>query len=176
MPKLGAFSRSCSLRPATRISKNSSRLLPTMQRKRRRSSSGTRGSVASASTRRLNASVESSRLMGGGCGSTAGIGVRLDAGHRRILLVGVRGFEPPTSCSQSKRATGLRYTPNRAIMPSPRERPLPRVRVEARALDCLDDGVRIDGGRVVLDGRRLFLERDVDALDAGKLTDGAGHA
>ena len=26
-------------------------------------------------------------------------------------LVGVRGFEPPTSCSQSKRATGLRYTP-----------------------------------------------------------------
>ena len=37
------------------------------------------------------------------------------AGTRRIysreLLVGVRGFEPPTSCSQSKRATGLRYTP-----------------------------------------------------------------
>ena len=27
------------------------------------------------------------------------------------ILVGVRGFEPPTSCSQSKRATGLRYTP-----------------------------------------------------------------
>src|SRR5438094_3446644 len=26
-------------------------------------------------------------------------------------LVGVRGFEPPTSCSQSKRATRLRYTP-----------------------------------------------------------------
>jgi hypothetical protein len=26
-------------------------------------------------------------------------------------MVGVRGFEPPTSCSQSKRATGLRYTP-----------------------------------------------------------------
>ena len=26
-------------------------------------------------------------------------------------LVGVEGFEPPTSCSQSKRATGLRYTP-----------------------------------------------------------------
>ena len=29
-------------------------------------------------------------------------------------LVGVRGFEPPTSCSQSKRATGLRYTPRTA--------------------------------------------------------------
>ena len=29
-------------------------------------------------------------------------------------LVGVRGFEPPTSCSQSRRATGLRYTPKGA--------------------------------------------------------------
>ena len=37
-----AGSSSCCLRPATRISKNSSRLLPTMQRKRSRSSSGTR--------------------------------------------------------------------------------------------------------------------------------------
>ena len=27
-------------------------------------------------------------------------------------LVGVEGFEPPTSCSQSRRATRLRYTPN----------------------------------------------------------------
>ena len=27
------------------------------------------------------------------------------------LLVGARGFEPPTSCSQSRRATGLRYAP-----------------------------------------------------------------
>jgi hypothetical protein len=27
------------------------------------------------------------------------------------LLVGVRGFEPPTSWSQTRRATGLRYTP-----------------------------------------------------------------
>ena len=26
-------------------------------------------------------------------------------------LVGAEGFEPPTSCSQSKRATGLRYAP-----------------------------------------------------------------
>ena len=32
-------------------------------------------------------------------------------GTRRGRRVGVRGFEPPTSCSQSKRATGLRYTP-----------------------------------------------------------------
>ena len=27
------------------------------------------------------------------------------------VLVGARGFEPPTSCSQSRRATGLRYAP-----------------------------------------------------------------
>ena len=26
-------------------------------------------------------------------------------------MVGVGGFELPTSCSQSRRATGLRYTP-----------------------------------------------------------------
>ena len=29
-------------------------------------------------------------------------------------MVGVEGFEPPTSCSQSRRATRLRYTPNDA--------------------------------------------------------------
>jgi hypothetical protein len=28
-----------------------------------------------------------------------------------ILLVGARGFEPPTSCSQSRRATRLRHAP-----------------------------------------------------------------
>ena len=27
-------------------------------------------------------------------------------------VVGVAGFEPTTSCSQSRRDTGLRYTPN----------------------------------------------------------------
>ena len=32
-----------------------------------------------------------------------------------MSLVGVRGFEPPTSCSQSKRATGLRYTPSASL-------------------------------------------------------------
>ncbi len=32
----------------------------------------------------------------------------------RGMLVGARGFEPPTSCSQSKRATGLRYAPKSA--------------------------------------------------------------
>ena len=28
-----------------------------------------------------------------------------------IKMVGVEGFEPPTFCSQNRRATGLRYTP-----------------------------------------------------------------
>ncbi len=46
--------------------------------------------------------------------------LRRDVGHRfqpRVSdrfpenLVGARGFEPPTSCSQSRRATGLRYAP-----------------------------------------------------------------
>ncbi len=31
--------------------------------------------------------------------------------RRQPSLVGVEGFEPPTSCSQSRRATRLRYTP-----------------------------------------------------------------
>jgi hypothetical protein len=30
--------------------------------------------------------------------------------YKRVV-VGVEGFEPPTSCSQSRRATKLRYTP-----------------------------------------------------------------
>ncbi len=29
----------------------------------------------------------------------------------RGITFGVEGFEPPTSCSQSRRATRLRYTP-----------------------------------------------------------------
>ena len=44
---------------------------------------------------------------------------QLSYGHHRVTsasrcarwLVGVEGFEPPTSCSQSRRATRLRYTP-----------------------------------------------------------------
>ena len=40
------------------------------------------------------------------------------AGFRRPLdtLVGARGFEPPTSCSRSKRATRLRYAPTFLIL------------------------------------------------------------
>ena len=32
-----------------------------------------------------------------------------------ILVVGVRGFEPPTSASRTQRATGLRYTPVNSV-------------------------------------------------------------
>jgi hypothetical protein len=32
--------------------------------------------------------------------------------QKRLEIVGVAGFEPTTSCSQSRRDTGLRYTPN----------------------------------------------------------------
>jgi hypothetical protein len=34
---------------------------------------------------------------------------QLSYSHHKV--VGVEGFEPPTSCSQSRRATRLRYTP-----------------------------------------------------------------
>ena len=35
-----------------------------------------------------------------------------DARHSPVKLVGEEGFEPPTSCSQSRRATRLRYSPD----------------------------------------------------------------
>jgi hypothetical protein len=36
---------------------------------------------------------------------------RIGSGSSECCMVGARGFEPPTSCSQSRRATGLRYAP-----------------------------------------------------------------
>ena len=53
----------CPTRPATRTMKNSSRLLAEIDRNRSRSSSGWFGLAASSSTRRLNSSHDSSRLM-----------------------------------------------------------------------------------------------------------------
>jgi hypothetical protein len=38
-------------------------------------------------------------------------GIKTLAGSRKV--VGVEGFEPPTFCTQNRRATGLRYTPNK---------------------------------------------------------------
>jgi hypothetical protein len=37
------------------------------------------------------------------------------ATQERLSFVGVAGFEPTTSCSQSRRDTGLRYTPKIGI-------------------------------------------------------------
>ena len=44
-----------------------------------------------------------------------GCSIQLSYGRKaeRFGLVGVEGFEPPTFCSQSRRATRLRYTPIR---------------------------------------------------------------
>ncbi|MNI29641.1 hypothetical protein D3C73_834620 [compost metagenome] len=56
-------SRTWPFRPATRVMKNSSRLLAEMDRKRTRSSSGWLSFAASSSTRPLKASHDSSRLM-----------------------------------------------------------------------------------------------------------------
>ena len=39
-------------------------------------------------------------------------------GNPGYEMVGVEGFELSTSCSQSKRATGLRHTPNLSILPN----------------------------------------------------------
>lgn len=43
--------------------------------------------------------------------------MRMNRQHEK-LMVGVIGFEPTTSCSQSKRATGLRHTPTEATSES----------------------------------------------------------
>ena len=48
----------------------------------------------------------------GGCSIQLSYGRVLELSLQRFLkMVGVEGFEPPTFCSQSRRATGLRYTP-----------------------------------------------------------------
>ena len=57
--------------------------------------------------------------------------IRLSYGHNSLgnqyyfyckNLVGVERFELPTSCSQSRRATRLRYTPKRATIPISRQK------------------------------------------------------
>src|SRR5262245_34451903 len=84
-------SRTWPRRPATRTMKNSSRLLAQIDRKRTRSRSGWFWFSASSSTRRLNCSHDSSRLMnrsgllaisllaGGGAAAGAGVAARASA-------------------------------------------------------------------------------------------------
>ena len=49
----------------------------------------------------------------GGCSIQLSYGhmLELNLGRFDKKMVGVEGFEPPTFCSQNRRATGLRYTP-----------------------------------------------------------------
>src|SRR5580765_459275 len=54
------------------------------------------------------------------CGSLEVLFARLHhkaSGTGKLGMVGARGFEPPTSCSQSRRATGLRYAPTKELQP-----------------------------------------------------------
>jgi hypothetical protein len=46
----------------------------------------------------------------GSCSIQLSYGVKSGAKN-----VGVAGFEPTTSCSQSRRDTGLRYTPKKTV-------------------------------------------------------------
>ena len=59
----------------------------------------------------------------------------------RIGVVGVEGFEPPTSCSQSRRATRLRYTPPTEPELLPSQSPAARQRDE-RAAYCPATGAQ----------------------------------
>jgi hypothetical protein len=54
-------------------------------------------------------------------------GAREQLDGPKIRMVGVRGFEPPTPCSQSRCATGLRHTPNPAEIISFRRFAAPHV-------------------------------------------------
>ena len=74
----------CPTRPATRTMKNSSRLLAEIDRKRSRSSSGWPRLSASSSTRRLNSSHDSSRLM-----NRSGEVIRSGRAHWRRRALGV---------------------------------------------------------------------------------------
>ena len=49
-----------------------------------------------------------------------------------LLVVGARGFEPPTPCSQSRCATGLRHAPSEATGQYTRMRESPRKRLRGR--------------------------------------------
>ena len=93
----------CSLMPATRISKNSSRFEETIVRNRSRSSSGTDSSAACASTRRLNARMPSSRL------SERHAEPRF-VPVMRLMSIRIRSYIPMTP---------VVYAPTRRVLPCP---------------------------------------------------------
>ena len=62
--------------------------------------------------------------------------MQITAGYKSTKLVGVERFELPTSWSQTRRATRLRYTPERAIIYLPiRERSIKKRRANLRWRD-----------------------------------------
>ena len=119
-------SLSC-FRPETRISKNSSRLLLEMHRKRSRSSSGVRASSACASTRWLNSSAEVSRLMKscGFIGSPAPTPAPT-AGSRPRPPGSAPWTAPAPSCTAPSAAGSRRAASDRSAAP----------RAAARLPDC----------------------------------------
>ena len=88
------------IRPATRTMKNSSRFEATMAANLTRSSSGTPASAASSSTRSLNASHDSSRLMNSDGSSTAA------RAHSVAPAWRIRIWRPYVSANMSARADG----------------------------------------------------------------------
>ena len=73
----------------------------------------------------------------GRCSIQLSYGQTIPRATRGAALVGVEGFEPPTSCSQSKRATGLRYTPEGA---NHTHRPIQRQTVRKQGAKGLSAG------------------------------------
>src|SRR5271155_4603253 len=148
IPTSGAFRRSCSRKPATRISKNSSRLLLTMHRKRKRSSSGVIGSSARARTRRLKARADSSRLIGDGSASFAVPGlcaVNVTVGRAaggEAATVSELGM---TGSLRERGQFGYRHRPQRPLERKP----------DAAPAGFAIDVVKIGPMRRELSGRRL---------------------
>src|SRR5258708_18991688 len=125
-PVVAAASLICSFSPETRISKNSSRLEETMQRKRRRSSSGTARSSAWASTRRLNSRACSSRLRKCSCDRRAMraasllgfLPMTLSSPHDRLVTArerarkgrGCMPYSPSSHDAENRASSEMEYT------------------------------------------------------------------
>ena len=119
-PVISLPSLICSFNPAIRISKNSSRLEETMDKKRSRSSKGTRASSAWARTRRLKASRLNSRLRKrtpgdfGEAGGRAGIGLKF---YRRIVAAILQTGYLQTGCQLKYycHIRGVGFAPNQIL-------------------------------------------------------------
>ena len=88
--------------------------------------------------------------------------------HRRLRhaarsrMVGVEGFEPPTSCSQSRRATRLRYTPPALSWPIPRTRQATKGRLLSGAAPTVSNQTACPHGACGPHGRAVDAPPDDD--------------